>query len=56
MTNTEIRMDSKKTTLSAYERKMARQRPAFLNQATLDYVVQDHAGYLIELGKKSSTK
>jgi hypothetical protein len=56
MTNTDIRLDGKKSTLSAYERKMARQRPAFLNQATLDYIAQDSAAYLIELGKKSGAK
>ena len=56
MTNTEIRSDGKKSTLSAYERKMARSRPAFLNQTTLDGISQDHASFLIDLGKKSSNK
>lgn len=54
--NTEIRSDEKKVTLSAYERKMARSRPVFLNQGTLDGISQDHAAYLMDLGKKSSSK
>lgn len=56
MMTAEIRTDGKKTVLSAFERKAARQRPAFLNQSTLDSIAQDHAIYLIELGKKSSSK
>lgn len=52
----DIRSDGKKPAQSAYERKLARQRPAFLNQETLDFVARDHESYLIELGRKSSGK
>lgn len=37
-------------TLNAYELKMARERPAFLNQEMLDAIAREHAGDLIKIG------
>jgi len=37
-------------TLDAYELKMARERPAFLNQEMLDSIARDHASDLIRTG------
>lgn len=54
MTTIEIRTDGKKAEITAYERKMARQRPVFLNKLTLDAIVRDSFEHLIALGKKSS--
>jgi hypothetical protein len=45
MTTADIRSDDKKNQLSAFERKMARQRPAFLSQDVLDKVVREHTSY-----------
>ena len=50
MTNTEIRLDGKKPTLSAYERKMARQRPEFISQDVLDKVVREHSSFFKSMG------
>jgi len=36
--------------LDAYELKMARERPAFLNQEMLDAIAREHAGDLIKIG------
>lgn len=41
--------EREKTPSDPYERKMARQRPPFLNQDTLNTVVRDHQAYLAEL-------
>ena len=45
--------DQRPTGPSAYERKMARQRPHLISQATLDSVARENAEYLIDLGKKT---
>ncbi|WP_017736515.1 hypothetical protein [Pseudomonas sp. CBZ-4] len=45
MANTDIHSDGKKSTLSAYERKMARQRPEFISQDLLDKVVREHSAF-----------
>lgn len=36
--------------LDAYELKMARERPACLNQEMLDAIAREHAGDLIRIG------
>lgn len=41
--------------LYAYELKMARERPAFLNQEMLDAIARDHAGDLIKIGSGMPT-
>lgn len=51
---TDIRADGKKASPSAYERKIARQRPHLISQATLDSVARESAEYLTGLGKKTS--
>lgn len=45
MTTADIRTDDKKNQPSAFQRKMARQRPAFLSQDVLDKVVREHTSY-----------
>ncbi|MBA1215871.1 hypothetical protein [Pseudomonas fulva] len=42
-------------TPEAYELKMARERPAFLNQEMLDSIARDHAGDLIKIGSGMPT-
>lgn len=46
------RIDSEKASPDAYEQKMGRQRPAFLNQETLDNVAHEHQVYLQRLGEE----
>lgn len=41
--------------LDAYELKMARERPAFLNQEMLDAIAREHAGDLIRIGSGMPT-
>ncbi|WP_411959566.1 hypothetical protein ACK56M_14330 [Pseudomonas sp. s4] len=36
--------------LDAFELKMARERPTFLNQEVLDAIAREHAGDLIRIG------
>ncbi len=43
------RNDPEKASPDAYEQKMGRQRPAFLNQETLDNVAHEHQVYLQRL-------
>jgi hypothetical protein len=53
MASTEIRTDGKKTNLSAFERKMARQRPEFIPQDVMDKVAREHAAFFrsMDMGK-----
>lgn len=46
------RNDPEKASPDAYEQKMGRQRPAFLNQETLDNVAHEHQVYLQRLGEE----
>lgn len=46
------RSDSKKAPAGAFDHKMARQSPAFLNQETLDSVAREHQLYLQRLGEE----
>jgi len=41
--------------LDAYELKMARERPVFLNQEMLDSIARDHASDLIRIGSGMPT-
>jgi len=45
MTTFDIRNDAKNSQPSASERKLARQRPAFLSQDVLDKVVREHTSF-----------
>jgi hypothetical protein len=56
MSAIDVRADEKKNALSAYERKIARARPVFLQAEILDEVVRDQSAYLTDLGKKLSNK
>jgi hypothetical protein len=40
--------------LSAYERKMARERPGLISKAVLDAVAKEHGSYFFTQEKKSS--
>lgn len=46
------RTDPEKSPAGAYDQKLARQRPAFLNQETLDSVAREHQFHLQKLSEE----
>ncbi|QKL09255.1 hypothetical protein GEV41_23710 [Pseudomonas putida] len=46
------RTDPEKAPAGVYDQKMARQRPAFLNQETLDSVAREHQLHLQKLSEE----
>lgn len=46
------RTGPEKASAGAYDQKMARQRPAFLNQETLDSVAREHELHLQKLSEE----
>ncbi len=51
----DTRTDPPAALLDVYERKMARHRPEFLNQETLDTIAREHQVYLKKLGEARAT-
>lgn len=47
----DTRTDPPTALLDVYDRKMARQRPEFLDQKTLDTIAREHLIYLKRLGE-----
>ncbi|MFK0271168.1 hypothetical protein [Pseudomonas asiatica] len=47
----DTRTDTPGALLDVYDRKMARHRPEFLNQETLDTIAREHQVYLKRLGE-----